>query len=78
LNRDEEQGSKYGHVIDEIKELLISFTSWKALHVRRYRNTAAHILAKQASKGVMDKVWWGFTLEYILDIVRADQNTTRI
>jgi hypothetical protein len=78
LNRDREQGSRYGHEIEDIKELLKFFTSWQALHARRLLNTAAHNLAKQASKAVMDKVWWGFTPECILDIVRAEQNTARI
>ena len=57
LNRDGEQGSRHGHIIDDTKMLLTSFTDWQANHVRRTLNTAAHRLAKVASKVVTDKVW---------------------
>jgi hypothetical protein len=72
LNRDGEQG-RYGHIIDDTKMQLASIVDWQANHVRRTLNTAAHGLAKVASKAVMDKVWRDVVLKCICDIVPVEQ-----
>lgn len=41
----------YGHLVDDAKQLLNLHGQWKASHVRRSGNEAAHRLAKFALEG---------------------------
>jgi hypothetical protein len=40
--------SRYGHLIEEARNLLNGLHHWSVNHVRRHLNEAAHRLAKQA------------------------------
>jgi hypothetical protein len=42
--------SRYGHIIDEIREVLNCMQSWQIDHVRKVVNSDAHVLAKTAVK----------------------------
>lgn len=72
LKREEEHGNRFGHIIDDTKLLLGSFIDWQANHVRRMLNTAAHRLAKMASKAVIDKCWRDGIPECICYIVHVE------
>jgi ribonuclease HI len=65
--------SKYGHLIDDIRRMLQSFTRWKCNFVHREANEAAHRLAKAATMDVNDKIWRNITPNCISDIVLMER-----
>ncbi|XP_059453477.1 uncharacterized protein LOC132184014 [Corylus avellana] len=54
---NEPDWSRRGHLIDDIRTALTSFTQWKMAYVQRDANKAAHRLARMATAQSMDKVW---------------------
>jgi hypothetical protein len=42
--------SRYGHIIDDISEVLNCMQSWQIDHVSKVVNSDAHVLAKAAVK----------------------------
>jgi ribonuclease HI len=65
--------SRFGHLIDDIREVLRCFPRWKAGHVKRSSNRAAHGLAKAAFHQVLD-CNWDFTIPgCVCDTVLAEQ-----
>jgi hypothetical protein len=46
--------SRYGHVIEDTKNVLSSMAIWRSSHVGRESNNAAHVLAKMAVNHVID------------------------
>lgn len=61
--------SRFGHFIDSINRELSSFRSTKFVHVPRELNSAAHVLAKEASLHCLDHVWLEETPSGISDVV---------
>jgi hypothetical protein len=58
----------YCQLVKDAKLILNSLSNWKSNHVHRNINGAAHILAKLASKNVIDEI-----PDCICDIVQAEQ-----
>jgi hypothetical protein len=64
--------SRYGHVIEDTKNVLSSMAIWRSSHFGRESNNAAHVLAKMAVNHLIDK---GFGwIYYICDIIVKEQN----
>lgn len=53
----EDSWCRFGEIEVDIKLVLGSFRSWDIKHVKWSQNNAAHGLAKESVKEVMDKVW---------------------
>jgi ribonuclease HI len=66
--------NKFGHLVDDIREVLSYFTHWKIGHVSRLSNCAALGLAKAAVHHVMDCKWDFAIPECICGIVLAEQH----
>jgi ribonuclease HI len=58
----------YGQIGADIKLLMSSFRSCEIKHVRRTQNRAAHGLAKEAVREVIDRVWMEEIPSCIFDI----------
>ena len=76
INTDGKHESRYRHIIEDIKILLLSFTEWQAQHVRRSENSIAHRLAKMATRNVIDKIWRDVAPDCISDIIQAEMSTS--
>ena len=48
---------RFEQIVEDTKLVLRSFRHWRISHVRRKANGAAHGLAKEVIRTVMDKVW---------------------
>jgi hypothetical protein len=68
------QWSSYGHIVEDVRIVLNSIRSWTIGHVKRYANFVAHMLAKEAVKGVVDHIWMEEIPLCIFDIVILEQN----
>jgi len=64
--------SSCGHFIEGIKHELGSFKSYYVTHVKRKANSAAHTLAKAASKEVLNSIWLDDILDSICGIVTRE------
>ncbi|XP_059428496.1 uncharacterized protein LOC132162251 [Corylus avellana] len=64
---------RYGQIFKDIKSLLSTFLIWECHHVCRSGNRAAHELAKEACKQVVEKSWSFVIPRCIRDIVLTDQ-----
>jgi hypothetical protein len=51
-----QNGSRYGLLLDDTQVVIESFHKWRVSHVRQEFNKAAHVLAKLATKHVIDRV----------------------
>jgi ribonuclease HI len=69
LREGNQSNASFGHLVDDMRLVLQSMTEWKAAHVRREANGAAHILAKLATRNVIDQIWMYSTPDCICDIV---------
>jgi ribonuclease HI len=70
----EASSSRYGHLVDDITELLRFFSNWKIVHVRRSSNRAAHVLARAALRNDMDCNWILDVPGCIRDIIVEEQS----
>lgn len=75
INSDVNNGSRLGHIVEDIRQFLKTFLRWHCAFVNRNANTAAHRLAKGATKLVMDREWKGETQDYICDIIEIEKIT---
>ena len=66
-------GSRWGHLIGDIKMVLHDFQQWRMVHVRRKVNKVAYEMARLAMRNVMGKVWICEVPEFIRDIIVSDQ-----
>ena len=48
---------QYEQIVEDTKMVLRSLRQWKICHVKREANGAAHGLAKEASRSIMDIIW---------------------
>jgi ribonuclease HI len=69
----EESWSRFGQVVADIKTVLGSFRRCDFQHVRRAQNNAAHGLAKESVREVIDRVWMEEIPICILDTVFSEQ-----
>jgi hypothetical protein len=69
INSGSPSVSCFGHFIDSINRELSSFRSAKFVYIPRELNSAAHVLAKEASSHCLDHVWLEETPYSISDIV---------
>lgn len=68
-----ENSSIFGQLVGDVLVVLNSFTSWKACHVNREANRAAHELARLAILQVIDTTWQEDLPSCISDIVLSEQ-----
>jgi regulatory protein YycH of two-component signal transduction system YycFG len=61
------QLSKYGHLVDDIKKVLIFLRSFKVTHIKMTKNKAVHSLTKEVVTHIIDLIW----LEDIPSIIYA-------
>jgi cystathionine beta-lyase/cystathionine gamma-synthase len=73
LNGEELSWCRYGQVFEDAKKVLNSFHGWEVRYVKRDANMAAHGLAKEATRIVMDRAWIEETSNNIFDIVNVEQ-----
>ncbi|XP_059446658.1 uncharacterized protein LOC132178227 [Corylus avellana] len=73
LQNGDQNGSRYGQLVEDAKLILTSLMNWKPNYVRRNVNGAAHILAKMATRHIVDCVWRDGILDCICDIIQAEQ-----
>jgi hypothetical protein len=69
VKSQESQASRYGQLFDNTKLLLNPFPNWECYHVPHEINFAAHGLAKEACKHVIERSWIREVLGFISDIV---------
>ncbi|XP_059445374.1 uncharacterized protein LOC132177155 [Corylus avellana] len=69
----ERSSRNFGQLIDDIREMLALFPNWRIGHIRRGGNNAAHVLAKEAMKRVIDKLWIDEIPMCISDIIVEEQ-----
>jgi hypothetical protein len=65
--------SRYGHLVDETRDMLRMVPIWQIIHVKREGNSAAYGLAKVAIKHVIDQVWMEDFPSCISNIVLLEQ-----
>jgi ribonuclease HI len=58
--------ARYANIIDDTRTILQSFSSWRALFVRRECNSVAHSLARMAVTQCLFQVW----IESVPDLVQ--------
>jgi ribonuclease HI len=73
VQTDSQHWSRFGHIVDGIKLGLSQLRSWQINHVKRDANSAAHVLAREAIKNVIDRVWVEETPNCIYGIVLREQ-----
>jgi hypothetical protein len=64
---------RFGQIVADIQTVLGSFRSWDFKHVRRAQNSAAHGLAKESVREVIDKVWMEEIPICIFDTIFSEQ-----
>jgi hypothetical protein len=65
--------SKFGHIVDGIKEGLWQLTSWSIIHIKRSAYEIVHTIAREAILYVINRVWVEKTPNCISDIVRRQE-----
>lgn len=75
VNSGEANWSRIGHLMEDLKMLLCTFTQWEVRHVRRQANFAAHSLAKMAAHSGLDWTWLKEISNCISDIIRIEQSS---
>jgi ribonuclease HI len=73
VNANSASWSRFGHLIDDTRRILESFSQWKCQFVRREANEAAHRLAKAATIDVNDRIWRDAPPSCISDIVLMER-----
>jgi hypothetical protein len=73
LQREGECNGRYGHFVDDTKQLLSTLDYWSAQHVGREANNVAHQLAQHGATLEEERVWtthfpdflWPFVISYL-------------
>ncbi|XP_035538485.1 uncharacterized protein LOC118343802 [Juglans regia] len=73
VNRDEEDESRYGHVVEDLKQSLKQSKSWKVVFTHRDGNEVAHHLAKMAIHCISDQYWIKEGPESIRNLLAIDK-----
>jgi hypothetical protein len=69
INTELPQLSRYGHLVNDIRKVLLSLRSFKVVHVKRDANEAAHNLTKEAVTHVINLIWLEDIPPIIYDII---------
>merc|ERR1712100_259600 len=64
---------RYGHIIEETREILQSLQTWRTTHVRREFNGAAHQFAKEALLRTGEHILIGEVSPCISDIISIER-----
>jgi hypothetical protein len=74
LNSNTNKWSRFGHILDDTRCMMLSLSRWKCIFVHREANEAAHKLSKEASisANVIDSIWRGQTPNCISDVVMRE------
>ena len=64
--------SSYGHILDNVKALVLNFVSISFLHVKRQRNAVADKLAKAAKNIPCSHVWSDDILNDVHQLITHD------
>jgi hypothetical protein len=67
--------ASYASIIDDTREILQSFSSWKVLFVRRECNSVAHSLARMAVTQCLFQVWIESLPDLVHNCVSVDQGS---
>jgi hypothetical protein len=62
-------------ILDEIRELVLSFEGFSISLVRRNANNVAHSCAKFACNNVASQAWQGASPQFLVHSLRADCNS---
>jgi hypothetical protein len=62
----------HGPIVEEIKELLRSFTDHSVSHVRRSCNGVAHVLANESCTNKFCNVWSVIPPVYIVNLLESE------
>jgi ribonuclease HI len=73
LNKRSSENSSYGHLIEDIGMVLLSFNQWKCTRICREGNEAAHILAREALFLSGDRSWEDFCPDCIKQVISTEQ-----
>lgn len=74
INREAEDLSSLGSLIDDIKDLLIAAPDISILHASRTTNFVAHRLANFSYESIGHSEWFSHAPEFILDALLYDCN----
>jgi hypothetical protein len=72
INEATQRLSRFGHIIDSIRDQMQSFHHAEVCYTNRNANQAAHVLAKSSIQFNLNNVWMGETPSYIQHVVTAD------
>jgi hypothetical protein len=73
VNSQESHTCRHGHLAEDIKILLRSFSNWEYCYVSRQSNGVAHGLAKLACRQIIEKTWRYYIPEAIRDVILMEQ-----
>ncbi|XP_059461784.1 uncharacterized protein LOC132190750 [Corylus avellana] len=73
VNSTEPDWSRIGHLVDDIRMEIQTFTSWKVAYVRREANHVAHMLARMATTQIMDRLWTFVPPDCIAETIVSEQ-----
>jgi hypothetical protein len=74
LHADSICRSSYGHLVEGTKQLLNMANNWEAKHVRRFGNTAAHLLAHFALSCNAQQSWYFECPSCIQETILVEQD----
>ncbi|XP_035543583.1 uncharacterized protein LOC118347671 [Juglans regia] len=73
VNREEDDDSRFGHVIEDLKQSLRQSNAWRAVFTHREGNEVAHHLAKIALHCTNDQYWIEEGPESIKNLLAIDR-----
>jgi ribonuclease HI len=78
LNERTPSWRRYGHLIDDTRALLGTYSRWMVHHVKRDANRAAHGLAKEGLRIVTERQWIDESPKCISAIVFSELNAPTV
>jgi hypothetical protein len=73
VNSTTSRWSRFGHLIEDTRQILQFLSRWVCAFTKREANEAAHRLAKRAISNVNDRIWRNQIPDCISDIVLMEQ-----
>ncbi|XP_059436709.1 uncharacterized protein LOC132169743 [Corylus avellana] len=65
--------SRFGHLVEDTRTVLLAFTEWKCVHINRTANNVVHKLAKMATSDIIDRTWTLCIPDCIRDVILMKQ-----
>ena len=72
LNSNNCNLSRFGHIVNDTHRIIHTFSQWRCVFVDREANQAVHLLAKEATKDVKDRIWRVEISDRISDVVSME------